>query len=436
MIVSAPAEKKAAFVGALVYGLCFINFLCLFFYQSNNTPLLLLALIGCFSFFVPARNRLSPYACLFFLYLLYLYCADVFLFGMDFSFSRHRRELFAFLAGAALYFAAQRRECFFPLLMNAALVCGALFALVQQLFSVRDFFSVSRLQLYLNHPSLLGSFSAICLISSIYASALRFRNTRIPVPPWYLTVTGFSAFILLVLSFSRTSLFASALVCLPGCAFAGWHLLRNYPRRSLALLCVCLALVCAAWAVTPDTNRHKSAISERIFDVAANPTNAPTFLSRVPGWESAIDGFCQAPYFGHGYERFPGWHVLWVREHYGELRQSFSDSLLQRDTVHFESPHNQYLHTLFEYGLAGACLFVALLLWPLAAAVRARTSYGLLVPLLVYFLIQFTTETPLCGSRMAALGTTLLFMLLGYFSAVSGAGAGLREEPDIATRRS
>lgn len=411
--------------------LSWITMFCLVFYQSNTTPLLLLALAGVASFFLPGRCRPSALLWLFLLYITYSILVDIVFFPDTGGFGMYRKMLYAFFAGAAVFYALGDREVWFPVQLPyaafVALVCGVGLAVFSG--DPPDLFLQGRLRLLMNHPNGAAALFALCHLFCLAAllpggqRGEREKESAVRCIPRFLCRKRFFAALMPVflaalwMTLSRTSFFVAlmltvVLVCVAVYRYKG--------TRALLLALAAAGVVSAGAAAVGAANPESPAVRRMLSAVTA-PAQDKTFRSRMPGWESAWHAFRQHPLIGNGPESFAITHAAWMNENRQRLIQEYGKSLVEGDTEKLPHAHNMYIMLLAENGLVGFVLFVSLCLYPLGVAVARKSLYGTLVPVLLFFLSIGMMEAPFYGSRAASLPITVLFMTLGYFACILGA---------------
>lgn len=407
--------------------LLWINYLCLVLYVSNTTPLLLLAMFGLASFFLPGPTRFNSFTLLALLLFVYLAGCDIFLFHDSTGFGMYRRILFAFLAGIAVFYTQKTPNTFFTLplgLLTAVFSCAVFF------FLRESYFLDGRLTLFMKHPNnlaflysiaaiscyvpLLGQLSGATEVRNIQDNACRDILVRAFMLRWWLLLAAFLVCIAGIwFTYSRTAFYATIAVCL---ILAAGRLVRRYGFGRSLLCFVLTALLCGLALRVAPVSLQGSEAARRMIAVVKAPWEDTTFRSRVPAWESALQAFRKHPFLGNGPDSFAHTHAEYFAMNRDRLLRELGKDIVEHDTIKLPHAHNQYLMLLAENGVIGFAFFLTLLIWPLCVALRKRSQFGLTVPLLLLFLLLGLFESPLSGSRSSAVGITALFMLLGYFS--------------------
>ena len=408
---------------SFVYICVIANFMCLAFYKSNVTPLLILAAVGIASLFTGKKPRPSVPGLLFFLLATYLILTDIFLFPETSGFVIYRRMLYAFFAGLGVYqiyrtdratFLLQYNFCFLVMLLAYLLYC----AVIGNFSSI---FMKGRLVMSFNHANALAMTCAVAVVSAV--SCLLFPSqgqswVRLYSPlagleklihnRIFLIVSAVVSSFTLYFTLSRTSFYACLMVVL------ALMIVRFYQKQGLRAAIVGGIVFIAALAALIAILGSMG--NSRVLNMA-EPWKADTFVSRKPIWESGLAAFYQKPVFGNGPQSFGKTHEQFVRENYQDLVNKYGEMMVQGDTEKAPHVHNQYIMFLAENGLIGLLLFLLFIFYPLASSVRHKTFYGVTIPILLLFMIIYCFEVPLSGSQSSAFGVTILFMLLGYFSA-------------------
>lgn len=409
------------------------NFFCLALYISNTTPLLILAGLGLASFFLPGRTPVAPMTLLALLFWVYLTACDLFVFTHSSGFGAYRRMAFAFLAGVAVFYAQKDRKAFFMLPLVAATVIVSCFAC---LFPDESHFVSGRLSLFMNHPNNLAFLYSIaataCCVPLLGLALPDGRLDDALIRPerlmrafarnrWALLACFLVCFAGLWLTYSRTAFYAALAVC---CLLSFAAAFRRFGfGRGAFVLFLAATLTGALLYAAPPSLLPESA-AQRMLAVVKAPWEDATFRSRIPAWESALRAFQKQPLLGNGPESYSTTHAEYIAENLERLERELGRDMVERDTKKLPHAHNQYLMYLAESGALGLTLYLLLLGYPLCVAMRERDLFGLTVPLLLLFILLGTFEAPLSGSRSSAVGISVLFMLLGYFSGAERAPRG------------
>lgn len=424
-------ERQAMLLVRLLH---LANLACICLFISNNTPLLFLTVLGVFYYFFVHGNRpgLHMTACLAF-----------FAFVIAFSqysephtglFRFYRIQLFAFLAGIAVYMAYRKVESFFyPLAPLFCLIAIAFMAV--KCVSTGAFFDslfLNRMEVLTIHPNIIGIVSSLAVIvSATHLLCPTYTpDLQANVPGWRKVVEQCNdflrsratasfcmlfAFMVTVLTQSRGALFsllAAFLFCV-----ALSTLSRLGFKRFVLVAALSAGVFYAIWGAIPIKDAMRDAAEIRIVHALKAPWKEWTFKSRVPAWESSLEIIEEKPFLGHGYRAFRDLHRAFVAEHYDELVEQFGKEWVDEDTFNLIHSHNQYLMTGVEQGVVGLVPLVLLcFLWPFCAMLRNKTFYGPSGAILVFFAVNFTVESYLTRMPYAVAGATFLFMTVGWLS--------------------
>jgi O-antigen ligase len=223
-------------------------------------------------------------------------------------------------------------------------------------------------------PLALGLFSGVGVIGLLVCRAELLAVVR-PGPWRWLAVAGYVLLVallleLLVLSFSRTAWlgFAACLV-LWGALTAVRSLRRGKPmawRRGLWGGAAALSLLGLVVTLNLDTLSSRLGTEQQTLAQVASggleETNRSSLALRLHVWRFGLGIWLERPWFGWGAGSSSGW----IRE--SGLPQLWADD---RWLAHL---HNTYLELLFQFGLIGALLFLALP--ALLVRTTARTCQG------------------------------------------------------------
>lgn len=402
------------------------------FYKSATLPLTLLAVCGA-ACLATRRCRWNPFAAVCILYLLYIILTDWLLFPQLSGFAFSRKAFFAFIAGAALYSSTSEKNApwFFacaPVSMIFAALCTAIIWICQpefrQVLSTGD-----RLQFFARHPNNYATIPAVMLVMAL--SHMLYGVSAPPVTAnkfgrcmarlfgvltckTALLCSALAAFVLLLLTLSRTPLFAASLVCLVMLATAAVR--RWGALKSIQLAAVLSVLACGLWHIAPLSPELRNTWQHRFISATSNPLAVSTLQSRIPAWESSAANWKTAPWLGHGPESFQQLHVAYVQTHYDKLVQRFGKTLVDEDTIKLPHAHNQYAQFLVEQGIIGLVLFLGLFAGAFWFWLNYKSTFGAGMPMLCFYLLCFLTDSPLHGNQTAAMGSISIFLLLGYLA--------------------
>jgi len=418
-----------------------LNFFCLLIYSKNTQALALLALCCPLSLLVAERPRFTWYHGLFLLFIGYLILHKTLVFPEEKIFTFSSSTVLAFLAGMAAFQLLKDRNMNFMYLMNPLLlfvVTGVVALTAFGYIPYERIFDGPRLRLLTHHPNILGMMPAICLLTGLsFLLRKDFSDSLSPL----LTTAGngrlvaflyqaakskvfilcgmLLSLVVLFLALSKSALFSTAIVGGLFCAYVAstrWGLLRS------TALCVILALCAvAAWQLAPIEQQRKELFYHEVLSNALTPWKMPTYISRIPFWESAILAVKEKPLCGVGVGGFTDFHRKRVLEDYDRLVSIYGKGMIDRDTLVVSRPHNTYLLWFAETGIIGGVLFCLLFFTPLFYCLKKRTLCGEMGLILAVFAIAFFFDTFVGGSgRSVAFGGTIIFMTLGYFSGILG----------------
>ncbi len=168
-------------------------------------------------------------------------------------------------------------------------------------------------------------------------------------------------------------------------------------RRYIHYIVFCIAaLSVATYAVLPEKEQH------RIRSLIQNPTCDPTFQSRLPIWEVAVNGITTSPILGNAVRGFYEYDKQYKEAHLHEMKTRYP--IIEPSAGH---PHNIYLGILFMSGIAGALLWLLAYIPAVRAAVQQQDIYFLC------FLIFYLFYGLSCFSLHRKDGAVTLFFPLG-----------------------
>ncbi|MDR2050166.1 MAG: O-antigen ligase family protein [Deltaproteobacteria bacterium] len=229
---------------------------------------------------------------------------------------------------------------------------------------------------------------------------------------YILVISIIISFIMLIMTYSRTSLYAAMFTILVVCIlkFANKNVIKVIVASGMTVVVFLVAIH------NFDMERINSPELKRLIAPLQNPLNASSFRSRLPIWLSALDAAKQSPWLGSGPKSFRKKHNReFVKEHYVELTSRFGKNVIDLDTVRMPNAHNQFLQMLIDYGVIGLIFFLGALLYPLLIAVRRRCCFGLLAPLLIHYCLYSLADNTLDG-YIAYFPAFVVFSSLGYFA--------------------
>ncbi len=139
-----------------------------------------------------------------------------------------------------------------------------------------------------------------------------------------------------------------------------------YRGRLLYIMLCLLLLSVATYMVLPENE------GSRIRSLIQNPICDPTFQSRLPIWEVAMNGIAASPVLGNSLRGFYDYDQSYKKAHLNEMKTRYS--IIETSVGH---PHNIYLGILFMSGFAGGLLWLLAYLPAVRAAVRQQDMFFL-----------------------------------------------------------
>lgn len=193
----------------------------------------------------------------------------------------------------------------------------------------------TRITLLFDHPNALGYATSMALLGC----AVYFRQIpRRWLLPSLILMSG--GLFIVAMAGSRGVYAGLALAALP-------VLILLYRRQLLYITLGGLTVALLLYVALPPRQQ------DRLTSALMNPMSDITFISRLPIWDAAMDGFRKAPAAGNGLRTFEDHHEAYVTNHKAILEQ--------RGPI-FETrvanPHNLYLGLLYGYGYIGTALLV------------------------------------------------------------------------------
>jgi len=439
---NATRPALARFTVTFFFAALLLNFFCILNSSPNIVPLILLALCCPLSFLaVGEQPRFTWYHALFLVFIGYLFLHKALLFPEQKIASFSRTAVLAFLAGIAAFQLLKDRNMAFMYLINLVLpfvVAGLLILVAFEYMPYERLFEQSaRLSLRGHHPNLLGVILGIGLLAGL--SFLLRKAPGNALPPLLATNgSGRTAalvcraiqskafvlcgtllsLVLLLLTLSKTALFSTAIV---GGLFSAYVACKRWGLLRSAALCLLLTL-CAvgAWHLAPIEQQRKELFYTMVLKNALTPWEFPTFVSRLPIWESGILAIQEKPLFGFGLKGFTEFHRNRVLADYDRLVSIYGKAMIDGDTLVINHVHNVYLLWFVETGSIGGILFCLLFFAPLIYCLRKRTLYGEMGLILAVYAIAFLFDSQIGLGSGRPFGTTITFMTLGYFSSILG----------------
>ncbi len=426
----------------LIPAIIILAYLCMFvpfLRMSNTAPLVLLAAIGAITCFFQKQRRLTYYAIICLLFFAYLLLADRLLHTNQSGTAIYRRIICAFFCGTALYYALRQKWAYFLHFTGSCLLITIVIAACWYVYdpaaAYERLFLDGRLRLFHGHPNPFSYYLSVtllaCMLSLIWKPKpykIIFANVGGKFTPMFASLLDIlccrpimlaataASIACLLLSASRTGLLAT----IGGCfAFFAYYCSEKFGiKRTIAALLVTFAIGIAGaeiyFKTAPAVENSKA---HRIMSGIFNPTEDPTFKSRMPIWESALHSAKQSVIFGNGPKSFlKETHLRYIEDNYDNLVEKYGKYIIDNDTKNAPNAHNQYLQILTEEGLVGLLFLLAILVYPISAGFVYNNIFGMTVPLMVHYMIFSITETTLQGNFNASFPATILFMSVGYFS--------------------
>lgn len=266
-----------------------------------------------------------------------------------------------------------------------------------------DIFLEHRLELFSNHPIILGTLYAMFFLA---AAAVGFKE-----PDRRLRVTGWILAALLVPLFLMTDS-RGCLLALGPAALVLAVRVSAHPKRVAAFFVVLAVLGAGGLWLAPGDIPHIA----RIRQAMTKPWEDPTWQSRRVIYHVAGKAFEERPLLGQGFNEFKSYHRRDVAENLAEYEQRFP--VIERVVA---NGHNFFLHFLAETGLLGAALMSALWLWALfrglASPNPAQIAAG---AMLVFLMLAFQLNMSLYP-RLISVPS---FLLLGMAASTLPCGSG------------
>jgi|GEM_PF-4382965 len=431
----------AKFTVYLFFAALLLNFFCILSCSSNTLALALLATCYPLALLVTGvRPRFTWYHALFALFIVYLALHKTLFFPEAKIFAFSRKAVLAFLAGMAAFQLLKDRNMNFMYLMNLVLpfvIAGIAVLTAFGYIPYESLFWHSRLALAAPHAPAFGIMLCICLMSGLYflfrknagdsLCAVLITTDSGRLATLFCKTVKSKPFVscgmllslgLLLPTFSKTAILTTAIV---GGLFSIYIACKRWGLLRSAALCIFLALCAvAAWHLAPIEQQRKEHFYNTVLNNALTPWKYPTFISRIPIWESGILAVKENPSYGVGPNGFGNFHQKRVHEDYVRLVSIYGQDIIDGDTLRIGSPHSTYLQWFAETGIIGGMLFCLLLFAPLFYCLKKRTLCGEMGLILAAYAICFFFEGQVHGGRTASFSTTVIFITFGYFSGILG----------------
>lgn len=203
------------------------------------------------------------------------------------------------------------------------------------------------------HPNELGRDLAIMLISAValFQSERKWRRL------FFISIC--IAFICLILTKSRTAMFASVF------AILGYIILRAPFRLSLASIFGCVSFSFLFFIILPEYSMNFLLLG-REMDTLGSLTN------RIPLWENLLYYVGENPILGYGFNGF--WTTERVYNMFGDMGWYIFHS------------HNTFIEVALGLGIFGATLYVAILILLTIRAISYYERYK--NPVYAYFVVM------------------------------------------------
>lgn len=412
----------------ILYIFIFLSFFCICFSISNTTPLTILCVFG----FIYCLKNKTYKNCIFILFsilFLYLSLTDYFLFPKTTGFSMIRRLFLAFFAGITAFSIEKSSKPTFPIFFTISLLISSLLCCMDN----DELFIQNRLILWAIHPNQLAYFLSFSITVCIYFICNRYIPTSplfgvnsvycIITNKYILTLFTIIQYIILFLTDSRTSFYATLLITILVVSYAKIKKLRKFFLPFLVIVIATLVLYIYQTSKSQYVTTVTS--SNRMFNALTNPLNDPTIRSRMAVWQSSWGIFKEHPFFGAGLDSWSDENHKFVKKNYNDFVEIYGKNIIDNDTLILKSAHNDGLMLLAETGITGFVLFFALMLAPIASSIQKKMSYGVTIPIIGLYFIMGLTGSHFHGNRVGYLGLTALFMLLGHCVAATQAKQGL-----------
>ena len=416
----------------LILALAYVNLLLPVFNVSNSAPMLILGLIGLGTYFFQDGNKFSRYAMFCLTFLLALLLQDRLLFPTH-GVQLYRSLITSFFSGAAIYYALKQDGVFYPKFLAGVALILALAAITT--FAVmknaaEKFFDHNELVLFSVHHHFLGYIaSVICVVNMV--SILDKSNQHVILPDnnffsrYYFLINNalnnrllhIISFIIstyiLFMTYSRTAIFAFLITALFIMVY--WLSRRFNIYKTAIISCLCLFIfftgIQALKQYYPDGE-----FKNRILTALTNPIQEASFRSRLLIWLASVKSIESAPVIGNGPHTFNQVINEYIDAYYIRTAKKFGREVIDGDTSHAQHAYNQFLSMTLDQGLIILFMFFSIVVYPLRQAVKYRSCFGLLVPLLTHFIIYSLAESPFVYTKSSHFPVFIIFSGIGYFA--------------------
>lgn len=181
--------------------------------------------------------------------------------------------------------------------------------------------------------------------------------------------------------------------CIAAVLFIGIYTYRKYIHYIIFFI---VLISITTYIVLPEKEKN------RICSLIQNPICDPTFQSRLPIWEVAVNGITISPIFGNSIRGFYEYDKNYKKIHLNEMKTRYS--IIETSAVH---PHNIYLGILFMSGFAGALFWLIAYIPAVRAALQQQDMF------FICFLTFYLFYGLSCFSLHRKDGAITLFFPLG-----------------------
>jgi O-antigen ligase len=179
-------------------------------------------------------------------------------------------------------------------------------------------------------------------------------------------------------------------------ALSLYAFIHSWKKASILLVAIILTAVVAV-PFMPKTQQT------RISNMITNPTQDPTFQSRIPIWNHAWRKIQEAPVFGNGLRTFRSTIRAYLDQNYEDIKKE-NKYAEKRPAKH---PHSFYLAALYGWGIVGSSLLAIICMMMVKYAIRSRHYLPL-------YALAFTLAFGLFDVRLLSRdGALLLFFPMG-----------------------
>ncbi|WP_462326193.1 O-antigen ligase family protein [Desulfobaculum sp.] len=336
---------------SLLYSTLFMVLFFLGVYKNVYIAMAVLFVFSTFSLFL-LKKRWSPSG-YFDLFLFLLFLLVISFSGGGFLLDRKQILMFLslFVSGVALS-QCQQKKLQFILMCVLPCVFVVQFVSYYALSVDESLWMGERLKLYIIHPNVLA---ALCIVP--ICAYLGFGKQRQNV---FTFLTGLIIpCCIIVLTYARASLLGLFVVFFVYC-------ILQKSRMTLFLMLIFLLGVSSIVII-------EGRQAKRFVSAVTNPLEDSTFLSRVPIWMSAIEGFKENPFLGKSHNSFHGFHSEYIKKNYAGLKKTFP--LVESGMY---QAHNLYVGLLYSWGLFGCLLFFVIVLRSAWRSYKIDFLYGVL----------------------------------------------------------